>query len=268
MIHMSLCPSPSPPLPPPTFSQHIIHDAIGFRSHQTGFNYTTEWYELFQLFNCTFPHIIANSSDPLWCNQGATCFYPGIDDAHWTQSKYGTLTKVAEVSGKQFNDMTTYLKWDNNTGIYYETWRVRSSAGPNFTEWFNPFECAGYVIRVFQKFGEMGVKFTSSYKANYTFITLYCDEPEYLGNDSTIFGDKGNVTLAKELLDFYSLFQAHEPILTFLEHLVEIYYTVVDEKLFYLYYNSAYWRLHMKEPYIRITYEYVPYYTPSSPSRG
>lgn len=162
--------------------------------------------------------------------------------------------------------MISYWKWDNTTGIYYETWRVRSSAGPNFKEWFNPFECAGYVIRVFQKFGEMGVKFTTSYKANYTYITLYCDEPEYLGNDTSIFGDKGNATLAAELLAFYSLFQAHEPILTFFEHLLQIYYTVVDEKLFYLYYNSAYWRLTMKEPYIKITYEYVPYYTPSNPT--
>ena len=242
--------------------QHIIHDAIGFRSHHTGLNYTTEWYELFQLFNCTFPHILADKETPIWCNQGATCFYPGIDDHHWTQSKYGTLTKVAEVTGKQFNNLTTYLKWNNNTGIYYETWRVRSSARPNFTEWFNPFECADYVIRVFQKFGEMGVKFTTSYKANYTFITLYCDEPEYLGNDTTIFGNPGNATLARELRSFYSLFQAHEPWPEFLLHLAEIWLTVDEEKLFYLYYNSAYWKLHMKHPYIKITYEYVPFYTP------
>jgi ceroid-lipofuscinosis neuronal protein 5 len=242
---------------------HIIHDAIGFRSHKTGLNYTTEWYELFELFNCTFPHVLAGHSSPLWCNQGATCFYPGINDTHWTQSKYGTLTKVAEVSGKQFNAMTTYWKWDNNTGLYYETWRVRSSAGPKYTEWFNPFECADYVVRVFQKFGEMGVKFTTSYKANYTFITLYCDEPEYLGNDTTIFGSQGNTTLAAELMSFYTLFQAHEPILTFLEHLVEIYYTTAEEKLFYLYYNSAYWRLHMREPFIKITYEHVPFYRPN-----
>ena len=229
----------------------------------TGLNYTTEWYELFQLFNCTFPHIIAGQDTPIWCNQGATCFYPGIDDAHWTESKYGTLTKVAEVTGTQFNKMVEYLKWNNRTGIYYETWRVRSSSGLNYTEWFNAFECADYVMRVFQRFGEMGVNFKTSYKANYTFITLYCDEPVYLGNNTSIFGSHGNKTLANELISFYSMFQPHLPIITFLEHLVEIYYIIEKEKLFYLYYNSAYWKLHMKEPYIRITYEYVPYYRPS-----
>ena len=120
-------------------------------------------------------------------------------------------------------------------------------------------------MRVFQKFGEMGVNFTTSYKANYTFITLYCDEPEYLGNDTSIFGSHGNESLAQELLSFYSMFQPHLPLLTFLENLVRIYHTVEVEKIFYLYYNSAYWKLHMKEPFIRITYEYVPYYSPNSP---
>ena len=233
----------------------------------TGLNYTTEWYELFELFNCTFAHIVANRSDPLWCNQGATCFYPGINDTHWTQSKYGTLTKVAEMTGKQFNELAAYLKWDNRTGIYYETWRVRNSASVPFIQWFSPFECAGFVIRVFQKMGELGVKFNTSYKANYTFISLYCDEPEYLGNDTSIFGTSGNKTLANEIRSFYELFQAHEPILTFIEHLLDIYYTIVDEKLFYLYYNSQYWRLHMKDPYMRISYEYVPYYTPANETR-
>ena len=244
--------------------QHIIHDAMGFRSHKTGLNYTTEWYELFQLFNCTFPHVVANRSDPLWCNQGATCFYPGINDTHWTQSKYGTLTKVAEMTGKQFNTLGEYLEWDNNTGLYYETWRVRSSTGTNYTQWFNAFECAAYIVRVFQKMGELGVNFTTSYKANYTFISLYCDEPEYLGNDTTIFGSKGNASLAAEIQAFYSMFQAHEPILTFLEHLLEIYFTIEEEKLFYLYYNSKYWKLKMKHPYIKITYEHVPFYTPAN----
>ena len=110
----------------------------------------------------------------------------------------------------------------------------------------------------------MGVKFTTSYKANYTYITLYCDEPEYLGNDTTIFGSQGNATLAGELRSFYSLFQAHRPLPEFLLHLLEIYLTVEGEKLFYLYYDSTYWKLHMRDPFIRITYEYVPFYTPPS----
>lgn len=77
--------------------QNIIHDAIGFRNTQTGLNFTMEWYELFQLFNCTFPHLLPNDT-LTWCNQGALCVYEGIDDKHWAEN--GTLVKVAEMTGK------------------------------------------------------------------------------------------------------------------------------------------------------------------------
>ena len=53
--------------------QHIFHDALGFRNLRTGLNYTSEWYELFQLFNCTFPHEVAGDDSPLWCNQVSGC---------------------------------------------------------------------------------------------------------------------------------------------------------------------------------------------------
>lgn len=75
-----------------------MHDAIGFASSETGRNYTMEWYELFQLGNCTFPHLIEEKVAPFWCNQGAACFFEGIDDVHWKQN--GTLEKVGEISGK------------------------------------------------------------------------------------------------------------------------------------------------------------------------
>jgi len=73
-----------------------MHDAMGFHHVQSGANFTMEWYELFQLFNCTFPHELKNAS-LLWCNQGAACIYDGIDEKHWKQN--GTLAKVAEISG-------------------------------------------------------------------------------------------------------------------------------------------------------------------------
>lgn len=80
------------------FTQNIMHDAIGFRSTLTGKNYTMEWYELFQIGNCTFPHLRPEMDAPFWCNQGAACFYEGIDDAHWKEN--GTLVQVATISGK------------------------------------------------------------------------------------------------------------------------------------------------------------------------
>lgn len=75
-----------------------MHDAVGFKSSLTGKNYTMEWYELFQLGNCTFPHLRPGMSAPFWCNQGAACFYEGIDDAHWKEN--GTLVHVTTISGR------------------------------------------------------------------------------------------------------------------------------------------------------------------------
>ena len=230
----------------------------------TGLNYTSEWYELGELFNCTFPHVLANRTSPLWCNQGAACFYPGIDDKHWKQN--GSLVKVAEMTGDTFNELADYIHWDNHTGIYYETWRVRNSTGPDNIEWFTPYDCANYVIRMFQYMGtKLSVKFTETYKANYTFVTLYSDMPQFLGNESAIFANGGNSTLALKLMDFYRNFQAHQTVWHYLEHLLAVIDYVIVEKVFYLYYNSAYWLLPMKTPYMRITYEYVPFVMEGQP---
>lgn len=75
-----------------------MHDAIGFSSSEMGLNYTMEWYELFQLGNCTFPHLRPDVYAPFWCNQGAACFFEGIDDLHWSQN--GTLEKIGEITGR------------------------------------------------------------------------------------------------------------------------------------------------------------------------
>lgn len=233
--------------------QKIIHDAIGFRSKLTGLNYTTEWYELFQLFNCTFPHTLSDHSSPLWCNQGAACFYPGIDDLHWSQN--GTLDKVAEMSGTQFNKLAEYILWDNHTGLFYETWRV---AHPNGSLWFTPFDCASYVVRVFQEMTKLGAHYLPGKTGeNYTFITLYSDTPSYLGNDTTIFGGNGDKTLAGNIMNFYSYFQAHQPTIKFLESLFEIFDYLYLKNEFYLFYNSDYWHLALVAPHVKLTYEFV-----------
>lgn len=88
-------------------SQHIMHDAVGFSSSETGANYTMEWYELFQLGNCTFPHLRPEQYAPFWCNQGAACFFEGIDDLHWSQN--GTLEKLGEITGKTFTGTARYF---------------------------------------------------------------------------------------------------------------------------------------------------------------
>lgn len=99
-------------------TQKIMHDAIGFRNAMTGKNYTMEWYELFQLGNCTFPHLRPEMDAPFWCNQGAACFFEGIDDRHWKEN--GTLALVATISGK-------FQKWSTGGRLHrYASRRFRS----------------------------------------------------------------------------------------------------------------------------------------------
>ncbi|XP_033743030.1 ceroid-lipofuscinosis neuronal protein 5 homolog [Pecten maximus] len=231
---------------------HIIHDALGIKNLKTGQNYTMEWYELFQLFNCTFPHL--RNDTLMWCNQGATCIYDGIQDKLWSQN--GTLAKVATMTGAQFNTFADWALMDNRTGIFYETWTVEN--GPGGKMWFDAFDCASWVQRAFNQLGVIGAKFNQSVHLNYTRIHLYADQPIYLGNETEIFGKKGNVSLAKDMLNFYKNFQAHVSDGKLVLNLIDALLYIVEKDKFYLYYNSAYWLLHMKKPYVGLTYNQVP----------
>ncbi|XP_028847407.1 ceroid-lipofuscinosis neuronal protein 5-like [Denticeps clupeoides] len=234
---------------------HIMHDAIGFQSAETEQNYTMEWYELHQLGNCTFPHLRKDVSAPFWCNQGAACVYGGIDDVHWLQN--GTLEKVGEISGRQFNDMTRWVQEDNGTGIYYETWTVKSDPGANSTVWFESYDCSQFVHRTYRKLAELGAKLSSRTQTNYTKIYLYSGEPSYLGDDS-IFHQPSTKALATDIRNFYSYFQPHQSIVEILRSITEAFEKVAIKRSFYLFYNFEYWHLPMKPPYIQITYEEVP----------
>lgn len=235
---------------------HIMHDAIGFSSSGTGANFTVEWYELFQLGNCTFPHLRPDMYAPFWCNQGAACFFEGIDDLHWSQN--GTLEKIGELTGNQFNDMAQWIQDDNETGIYYETWTVLSDPGPNATVWFESYDCSQFVHRTFRKLTELGAKLSSRSQTNYTKLYLYSGEPTYLGNDSAIFGQPALKNLAVDIRKFYHTFRPHQSFTEAVISLLEAYEKVVLDKSFYLYYNFEYWHLPMKPPYVRVTYEEVP----------
>ncbi|XP_068602185.1 bis(monoacylglycero)phosphate synthase CLN5 isoform X2 [Brachionichthys hirsutus] len=235
---------------------HIMHDGIGFSSLGTGANYTMEWYELFQLGNCTFPHLRPDMHPPFWCNQGAACFFQGIDDVHWSQN--GTLEKLGELTGDQFNAMARWVQNDNKTGIYYETWTVRSDPGPNATVWFESYDCSQFVHRTYRKLTELGAELSSKTQTNYTKIYLYSGEPAYLGNDSDIFGQPALKNLATDIRKFYRVFRPHQSLADVFVSLMEAFETVVLEKSFYFYYNFEYWHLPMKPPYLQITYEEVP----------
>ncbi|XP_078513582.1 bis(monoacylglycero)phosphate synthase CLN5 [Lissotriton helveticus] len=234
----------------------IMHDAIGFRSILTGKNYTAEWYELFQLGNCTFPHLRPGIEEPYWCNQGAACLYEGIDDEHWKQN--GTLAMVTTITGSMFNKMAMWMKEDNNTGIYYETWTVQATPEVNTTVWFESYDCSKFVLRTFQKLADLGAVFTKKLQTNYTRIFLYSGEPLYVGNETVVFGPGENKTAAAEIRSFYSAFRTPRSVKEFLLSLLDIYDEVILRKTFYFFYNFEYWLLPMKYPYIKITYEEIP----------
>ncbi|CAL9690396.1 unnamed protein product [Knipowitschia caucasica] len=235
---------------------HIMHDAIGFSSAEMGSNFTMEWYELFQLGNCTFPHLRPKVSAPFWCNQGAACFFQGIEDLHWSQN--GTLEKIGEISGNQFNELAQWVQEDNRTGIYYETWTVCSDPSSNATVWFESYDCSQFVHRTYRKLAELGAKLSSRTQTNYTKIYLYSGEPRYLGNDSAIFGQPALENLAMDIRKFYYTFRPHQSFVDILLSLFEAYEKVMLNNSFYLYYNFEYWFLPMKFPYIDITYEEIP----------
>ncbi|XP_026868469.1 ceroid-lipofuscinosis neuronal protein 5 homolog isoform X2 [Electrophorus electricus] len=187
---------------------------------------------------------------------GAACFFEEIDDIHWKQN--GTLEKVGEMSGEQFNSLAQWVQEDNETGIYYETWTVRSDPGTNSTTWFESYDCSQFVHRTYRKMAELGAKISSKTQTNYTKIYLYSGEPTYLGDEETIFGQSSMKALAVDIRKFYHSFQPHQSVFQFLLSLIEAYKTVVLKETFYLFYNSEYWHLPMKPPYIQITYEEVP----------
>ncbi|XP_074650828.1 bis(monoacylglycero)phosphate synthase CLN5-like [Tubulanus polymorphus] len=232
---------------------HIMHDAIGFKSLKTGKNYTMEWYELFQLGNCTFPHVRSDKSLK-WCNQGAACIYSGIDDIHWSQN--GTLTEVGLVSGAMFNKFSDWVLWDNRTGIYYETWTVEEKPGGRM--WFDSYDCASFVVRAFQQLKNVGAKFNRNVRLNYTRVHIYSEQPRFLGNTSQIFGPTGNKTLAADILRFYEDFQPHVPFWKTLLNILFAAEEIFIEKKFYLFYNFAYWILPIQKPYFGLTYTEVP----------
>ncbi|NP_001269123.2 ceroid-lipofuscinosis neuronal protein 5 precursor [Gallus gallus] len=243
----------------------IMHDAVGFKSSLTGKNYTMEWYELFQLGNCTFPHLRPGMDAPFWCNQGAACFYEGIDDAHWKEN--GTLVLITKISGTMFNEMAKWVKYDNETGIYYETWTVQASPDKKSVVWFDSYECSKFILRTYQKLADLGATF-NKIQTNYTSIILFSGEPIYLGNETSIFGPTGNKTLAAAIRDFYYPFKPHKTVREFFVDLLKIIDRVILNHQFYLFYNLEYWFLPMKFPYLKVVYEEVPLPIGSKTSSG
>jgi ceroid-lipofuscinosis neuronal protein 5 len=234
----------------------IMHDALGFRNKRTGLNYTMEWYELDQLFNCTFPHLQEQKTIK-WCNQGALCVYEGINDTIWT--KYGTLAKVSEVSGSTFSRFANWTQTDNATAVYYETFTVvnnddYANTTQSLVMYFDSFDCASWVLRAFDQLYAQGAKFDLSVQLNYTRLNLIAFEPMLLGNISYIT-NYGNQTLIADMLDFFSIFQRTSDLL---DQVIRAAYEIRIRQEFYFYYNEMYWYLKLKAPFIGFSYVNIP----------
>lgn len=159
--------------------------------------------------------------------------------------------------GKMFNEMARWVQDDNETGVYYETWTVKRDPGLNATTWFESYDCSQFVHRTYRKLLELGAVLLSKAQINYTKIYLYSGEPVYLGDDA-IFQQSSTKDLATDIKKFYHSFRPHQSVLEGIISFFEAYKETILEKTFYLYYNSAYWKLPMKHPYFRITYEEIP----------
>lgn len=69
--------------------------------------------------------------------------------------------------------------------------------------WFDFFDCVSWVLRVFQEFGKLGVKFDQTVKLNYIRINLFLDMLKYLGNQFMVFVNK---ILGNDIMKFYLKF--------------------------------------------------------------
>lgn len=153
--------------------------------------------------------------------------------------------------------MAKWVKQDNETGIYYETWAVKDGPDKHARVWFEPYECSKFVLRTYQKLAELGAVFKKA-QTNYTTITLFSGQPNCLGNETSIFGTPGNKTLAVAIRDFYAPFKPPYSVKEFIISLLRILDEVILHHQFYLFYNLEYWFLPMTYPYVKIAYEEIP----------
>ncbi|UJR14006.1 hypothetical protein I4U23_001006 [Adineta vaga] len=235
----------------------IMHDALGFRSQKTGRNWTMEWYELDQLFNCTFPHVLQNDTF-IWCDQGALCVYDGIVDSMWNgSSDLSMLKKVGQIYGKDYNSWATWAVSDNNTGVYYETWTAYSDPGSDSTMYFDSYDCASFVIRGLNHLHYYGAQILPDVHLNYTRLNIYTHEPELLGTYDQIVQNR---TLHDDFISFYREFDSKKPKTEdWIKAMVQIYETFYLTRRFYFYYNNVYWYMKLKESTpLKVTFDEVP----------
>ena len=99
---------------------------------------------------------------------------------------------------------------------------------------------------------ESGADFDQTVSLNYTRLNLYGEVPLLLGDYAHVMSDPA---LKSSMLEFYGNFQKRTD---YVEQLEQIWNDIVTKKEFFLYYNSLYWYVPLKEPFVHFTYNRIP----------
>lgn len=129
--------------------------------------------------------------------------------------------------------------------------------GTNATMYFDSYDCASFVIRGLNQLYRFGAQILPNIHLNYTRINLYSYEPQLLGTYDQIVQ---NTTLHADFIDFYRNFDSKKPNKEqWIKSLIDIYETFYIERRFYLYYNSVYWYMKLKQPTpMKVTFYEIP----------
>jgi hypothetical protein len=98
----------------------------------------------------------------------------------------------------------------------------------------------------------IGAKFDQNVHLNYTRLNLYSSEPKLLGTYEDVLKTP---TQMNDMREFYKHFQKR---IDHVEQFFEILVQIILKQKFYFYYNSMYWYLDLKEPFINISYDEEP----------
>src|SRR5689334_22913582 len=111
--------------------------------------------------------------------------------------------------------------------------------------YFDSYDCASFVIRGLDQLYRYGAEILPNIHLNYTRLNIYSYEPKLLGTYDEIVK---NTTLHHDFIDFFRDFDSKKPKADeWILALIDIYETFYITRRFYLYYNSVYWYLKLKE---------------------
>eukprot|EP01027_Heterolobosea_sp_BB2_P011072 GEZU01016151.1.p1 GENE.GEZU01016151.1~~GEZU01016151.1.p1 ORF type:complete len:310 (-),score=91.26 GEZU01016151.1:172-1101(-) len=227
---------------------NLYHTAIGFVNRNTGANWTVEYDAIFEVGNATLPFVVGD--DVVWCNQGAICTLTSIDFPYYT-----SVTHMAIINGKQFNDFYDWAVQANDTYTTYELWNVFDSWKEGNGEMYvHSLTCGDAAWVMFGKLKELGALWTNeSFSAKHDFINLYSEPP--------IPVDVTDPKWAAEIVNFYKDFQWKGKTETEIAMMMMKF--LIHDKFIFV--NNQYYFLKMKFPYFGFHYAVEEFPDPDNP---